>query len=33
MNGPFWVTLPDIHMTGTENNVVKPEKPFSQTFY
>ena len=27
MEGPLSVTLSDIHMTRTENNVVKPEKP------
>ena len=27
MGGPLPVTLSDIHMTRTENNVVRPEKP------
>ena len=27
MGGPLSVTLSDIHLTRTENNVVKPEKP------
>ena len=27
MGGPLSVTLSDIHMTRTENNIVKPEKP------
>ena len=27
MGGPLSVALSDIHMTRTENNVVKPEKP------
>ena len=27
MGGPLFVTLSDIHMTRTENNVAKPEKP------
>ena len=33
MGGPLPVTLSDIHMTRTENNVVKPEKPlFNRCF-
>ena len=27
MGGPLSVTLSDIHLIRTENNVVKPEKP------
>ena len=27
MGGPLYVTLSDIHMTRTENNVVRPGKP------
>ena len=33
MGGPLSITLLDIHMTRTENNVVKPEKPFFYRCY
>ena len=32
MGEPLSVTLSDIHLTRTENNVCKPEKNFLQTF-